>query len=80
MFIIFPLFPFLHKGRITIAFDPRAKGTCPLLFEDIEELYIRGLFRLKVLIASYEMIQHEPLRDFLSAYTIELDEIARFKL
>ena len=51
-----------------------------IAFEDIEELYIRGLFRLKVLIASYEMIQHEPLRDFLSAYTIELDEIARFKL
>ncbi len=76
---IFPLFPFYRNGRISIDFDPRAKGTCPLLFKDIEEIYVRGLFRLKVLQTAYEMISHEQIRIFLEQYTKEVDEISRFR-
>jgi hypothetical protein len=76
---IFPLFPYCRDGRITIGFDPRAKGTCPLLFEDIEGVYIRGIFRLKILQIAQIMCNHESLKEFLECYTKELDEISRFR-
>ena len=77
---IFPLFPYLRKGRITVDFDPRAKGMCPLLFTDIDELYVLGLFRLKVLKTGAIMSDIAELANFLENYSAELDTIARFKL
>lgn len=78
---IFPLFPFLASdGEITVGFDPRAKGTCPLLFTDMDELHIGGLFRLSVLkVAS--ILKEDPLvRTFLLKISEELDTIKSFRL
>ncbi|HPQ47345.1 MAG TPA: hypothetical protein PLP30_08255 [Clostridia bacterium] len=77
---IFPLFPYLRNGRISVDFDPRAKGMCPLLFTDIDELYILGLFRLKVFKAGTIVSDITELANFLENYSAELDTIARFKL
>jgi len=77
---IYPLFPYLRGDRLTIEFDSRAMGNCPLHFDDIEGIYIRGLFRLKVLMAANILVKHEPARIFLESLTRELDEISRFRL
>ena len=76
---IFPLFPFYRGDRISVEFDPRAVGTCPLLYEDIEGIYTSGLFRLKVLEAGYMLSLHDKTAGFLRMMTEELDEIARFR-
>lgn len=78
---IFPLFPFTGiDGRIRVLFDPRAHGTCPLLFTDIEGIYMRGLFRLKVLDVAHQLFQVPEIKDFLVHMTKELETIKKFKV
>ncbi len=75
----FPLFPFLHgDGRIELKFDPRAGGVCPLLFTDLDGVYIRGLFRLKALKAAYMLCSDSHIRGFLRKMTLELEEYEKF--
>ena len=78
---IFPLFPFMSEdNRILVDYDPRAKGTCPLLFTDIEGIYIGGLFRLSVLKAA-DILKEDPLiRAFLLKISGELETIGSFRL
>jgi hypothetical protein len=76
---IFPLFPFYRNGRVTVEFDPRAIGKCPLFYKDIEGIYISGLFRLRILEAGYILSQNERTKIFLEILTAELDQINRFK-
>lgn len=77
---IFPLFPFTGEtGGISVEFDPRAYGTCPLLLTDIEGIYTRGLFRLMVLKTAH-MISHDPMiNSFLVNMTKELKTIKLFR-
>lgn len=78
---IFPLFPFFtNDGRISVDFDPRAKGTCPLLLTDVEGIYIGGLFRLSVFQAA-EILKEDPLiRAFMIQISNELETIRSFRL
>ena len=76
---IFPLFPFFRNGCISVEFDPRARVFCPLQFKNLEGIYIRGLFRLRVYQAGIKLIEKEEAGDFLKALTMELDEIKRFR-
>ncbi|MBN2557655.1 MAG: hypothetical protein JXB33_02745 [Clostridia bacterium] len=78
---IFPLFPFVDSsGRIFVDFDPRALGTCPLLFTDMQDIYIRGIFRLKVLETAIMLSRDPVILDFLKMMSGELEVIKRFRL
>lgn len=77
----FPLFPFTHEdGSIAMGFDPRARGTCPLLFDDIDGVYIRGIFRLKALKAAHILSKDNHILAFMRMMTKELGEYRKFLL
>jgi len=76
---IFPLFPYTYEnGRITVKYDPRAYGTCPLLLTDIEGIYMRGLFRLMVYKAAAILAKEPLLNSYLLKMTKELETIESF--
>lgn len=77
---IFPLFPFTYEsGRISVEFDPRASGLCPLLFTDLEEIYMSGLFRLMVHKASVLLAENPLIMKFMVNLTQELDTLKLFR-
>lgn len=78
---IFPLFPFTRAdGRITVDFDPRALGTCPLLLKDIDGIYIRGLFRMNILKTAQILIKNPLVKEFLIHMTKELEIYQKFRM
>jgi Fe-S-cluster containining protein len=76
---LFPIFPFVHEsGSIELGFDPRARGICPLLFTDMEDLYIRGIFRLKALKAARLLSKDGHILAFMKMMTVELETYGKF--
>ena len=77
---IFPLFPFTYKNNhISVKFDPRAHGTCPLLLNDLEGIYMSGLFRLMVLKTAVLLAEEPLVKKFLLQITSELETIESFR-
>lgn len=78
---IFPLFPFTYEdGRISVEFDPRASGTCPLLLTDVDGIYMSGLFRLMVHKAAFLLIKDPLIMKFMVHITNELETLKLFRL
>lgn len=76
---IFPLFPYAYEnGRITVKYDPRAYGTCPLLLTDIEGIYMRGLFRLMIFKTAVLLSEEPIIKKFLVMMTKELEAMESF--
>ncbi len=69
---IFPLFPMLVDGRIYVFDDPRAKGICPLLYDQIK---LNRIFEKRVAKAGKILASNEETRGFLEKMTDELSEI-----
>lgn len=77
---IFPLFPFVFEdGRISVEFDPRAAGTCPLLLTDIDGIYIGGIFRLMVYKTAALLCSEPLIKSYLIKLTKELEVIKSFR-
>ena len=69
---IFPLFPLLFEGSIYIYDDPRAKGVCPLLHD---EMMLNKSFIRKVGKAGKLLTNNEETSDFLQSLSDEICEI-----
>ncbi len=71
--VIYPLFPYLYEdGRLDIRIDIRGKNSCPLYYDDFEELSLQPLFRLKLFVLFEEMIKDKEIFKFLRMMTDEL--------
>ena len=78
---IFPLFPYTYEdNRVSVKFDPRASGTCPLLLTDVEGIYMSGVFRLMIYKTALMLIDNPLIQAFLIHMTKELETIGSFKL
>lgn len=69
---IFPLFPVLADGRIYVFDDPRAKGICPLLYD---EMKLSRKFERRVAKAGKLLAENEETSAFLKTLTDEICEI-----
>lgn len=69
---IFPLFPVLADGRIYVLDDPRARGICPLLYD---EMKLSKKFERRVAKAGKLLAENEETSAFLKILTDELCEI-----
>lgn len=69
---IFPLFPVLADGRIYVLDDPRARGICPLLYD---EMKLRKKFERRVAKVGKLLAENEETSAFLKILTDELCEI-----
>jgi len=79
--MIFPLFPFLYEnGTLSVEFDPRAKGTCPLLFYDIKELELKKSFRKQIRHFFDKAKMEKEIYDYLRFITDELIVLKKFLL
>ena len=76
---IFPLFPFTYENRIIVDYDPRAKGTCPLLMTDLDGIYMGAVFRLMVQKAGLLLSDRPIIKNYLLHMTQELDILKAFK-
>ncbi|MCK5812389.1 MAG: hypothetical protein KAG94_05785 [Clostridiales bacterium] len=77
--VIYPLFPYLYEdGRLDLKKDIRGKNSCPLYYDDIKELSLQPLFRLKLFALLEEMIKEEEIHQFLRMMTDELLTIEKF--
>jgi hypothetical protein len=76
---IFPLFPYTDaESNIQVVFDPRARTTCPLHLDDMEGIYIGGLFRLMIYKAAVLLAAEPLIRDFMIKLTEELKTMDNF--
>ncbi len=69
---IFPLFPLLHDGSIYVIDDPRAKGICPLLYDEIK---LNKSFERKVGKAGRILADNEDTYGFLQSLSDEICDI-----
>ena len=69
---IFPLFPVLVNGRIYVIDDPRARGVCPLLYDEIK---LSRKFEKRVAKAGKLLAENEETSAFLKVLTDEICEI-----
>ena len=69
---IFPLFPVLADGRIYVLDDPRARGICPLLYD---EMKLSKKFERRVAKAGKLLAENEETSAFLKTLTDEICEI-----
>ncbi|MFO7636144.1 MAG: hypothetical protein R6W96_02410 [Clostridia bacterium] len=77
--MMFPLFPFLYEdGTLLVDFDPRARGICPLLFQDMEELALEPGFHRGILRFFRKAVKQREIREFLLFFTAELDALKKF--
>jgi len=77
---IFPLFPYVYEdNRISVKFDTRAAGTCPLLLTDLDGIYMSGVFRLMVYKTALALIDDPLIRAYLIHLTKELETIGSFQ-
>ncbi len=77
---IFPLFPFTYEdNRVSVQFDPRASGTCPLLLTDVDGIYMSGVFRLMVYKTALMLITDPSIKTYLIHITKELETISTFQ-
>ncbi len=69
---LFPLFPILYDGRVYIAEDPRAKGICPLLYDEIRlnKSFVRKVGKIGKILA-----ENEETSEFLKLISDEICEI-----
>lgn len=73
---IFPLFPMLIDGRVYVMDDPRAKGICPLIYD---EMKLSRCFERKVAKAGRILAENEETGEFLQKLTDEICEIISMK-
>ncbi len=77
---IFPLFPYVYEdNRISVKFDTRAAGTCPLLLTDLDGIYMSGVFRLMVYKTALALIDDPLISAYLIHLTKELETIGSFQ-
>lgn len=77
---IFPLFPYTYEdNRVSVQFDSRASGTCPLLLTDIDGIYMSGVFRLMVYKTALMLIADPLIKTYLIHITKELETISTFQ-
>ncbi len=69
---IFPLFPMLIDGKIYVIDDPRAKGICPLLYDEIK---LNKAFERKVGKAGKLLVKNNETSEFLQLISDEICEI-----
>lgn len=69
---IFPLFPLLHEDRVYVIDDPRAKGVCPLLYD---EMKLNKTFERKVGKAGRILAKNKEMSVFLQLISDEICEI-----
>lgn len=69
---IFPLFPMLIDGKIYVFDDPRARGICPLIYD---EMKLNRKFEKKVAKAGKLLAENEETREFLEKMSEEISEI-----
>ena len=69
---IFPLFPLLYDGRIYVIDDPRAKGVCPLLYNEVK---LNNSFVRKVGKAGKILAKNEDTSELLQVLSDEICEI-----
>lgn len=69
---IFPLFPVLIDGRIYVLDDPRARGICPLLYD---EMKLGKKFERRVAKVGKLLAENEETSAFLKLLTDEICEI-----
>ncbi len=73
---IFPLFPLLVDGRIYLFDDPRAKGICPLLYD---EIMIDKKFEKAVIKVGKLLCKNEETKQFLLEVTDEINDILKMQ-
>lgn len=66
---IFPLFPMIIDSKIYLFDDPRAKGICPLLYDEIE---IDARFEKSVLRVGKLLCKNDETKEFLQKITDEI--------
>lgn len=77
--VIFPLFPYLDDdGRLNLDIDLRSKNYCPLALDNMEELKLQPLFRLKLFKLFYELIKYEEFNEFIKKISKDITELEKF--
>jgi len=69
---IFPLVPVLVDNRIYVLDDPRAKGMCPLIYD---EVYLDKKFESRVYKTGKLLLKNDDTRSFLQILTQEITDI-----
>lgn len=74
---IFPLTPYLDKGRLRVITDPRSKAVCPLGrtlgIEDYDRSFVRNVHTAFVILS-----KNREFKAFLSEYSRYLDDYLKF--
>lgn len=74
---IFPLTPYLEKGKLSVITDPRSKAVCPLgkalTLDDYDRAFVRNVRNCFILLS-----KNPEFRAFLEEYSQYLDEFLRF--
>lgn len=74
---IYPLAPYYGGKDLKVIFDPRAKYICPLAAPDAQR-FIKNAFKDAIIKAFSCLIEDKDFADMLIAYSLMLDDYAKF--